>query len=56
MYDVTFITRRIIDPKTGKVKEWIVDVYPHTGKKISNWYRAKTLKACKKQISNREDF
>ena len=53
--DVAFITRRIVDPKTGKTREWIVDAYPHTGK-VSNWYRAKTLKACKNAIANRKDF
>ena len=53
--DVTFITRQIRDPKTGKVKEWVVDAYMHNGKKIQNWYRAKTLKACKKQIADRSN-
>ena len=54
--DVTFITRRILNPKTGKAKEWIVDAYIHNGKKMPNWYHAKTLKACKKQIANRNDL
>jgi len=54
--DVTFITRKIDNKQTGKAKEWVVDAYPHNGRKIPNWYRAKTLKACRLHIANRTDL
>ena len=54
--EVTFITRQIRDPETRKVTEWVVDAYLHNGKKVQNWYRAKTLKKCRQHIADQSDW
>ena len=52
---ITFITRRIPNRKTGKAKEWIVDAY-QDGEKFPDWFRAKTLKACRERMYNRDEL